>query len=1019
MSIIVGTVTTDIEASTTTDTNGAYSFTVTTGTIDGTVYGVASISGSDIESIPVHLLKAQGVDEYAVMVEDPGYWGTRIQPYPLLAAPFTEDFSMGYAVRIRLRVNGTYTDGEGVTLMFDLSVDESPVSHEFLWANAEGARVEDQGGGIFVPRSVRNWVCETFTVDGQAGWVCRSEPIIENLWQGLIVPRGHGAQTQRGTDYRDDSAETQNAGLPWRVTKCTAWYKGASVDVPLDGTTVILDYDPPSLTVTGCPAGADLWMRGRTGHQVPNGAIEEIIFTATADGGGEALFDEVWPGRYYVCGFIANGTNQTAGVETLDLAWGQAGTLDMTGKFADAFDAITGQYIGVWEPIERTAGATIYSEVRDLDGPPEDYYVRVVGTVAGNGLGPVVDDYPDGGPCFVDIPTFGYGRSGPEANLEPVNYVGAHGVVYTQKAYKEFGTIDNEFFRDVPNPDPVGLRVKPAVGSTVPSEFQDVLLAADDLAPSRLRTTSGTGDVPLPAHEYAGTVVGAPELDPEEVAEITWELQDEIGTVLESFSMPGMDPLGWPGEVGSSPEPHVVNKMFDIVVGARIKGGAALWSTSILDDTAPRESWPELGLELEFGEISDGPMLVMPLPAGDVTPGKRYGCGWTHITCPYCGNATDWDNALGEDRFQCAHCLTAGSSEISGRGHFATAPIGGAATTAHEDSPTGWQMRLMRVFARTLTYEAVTWDAHYRPECYWEDDDHQDQYQQLLPWQAHHIGIDTGITAGMGSWTPSGGFVSGYSCNSWATLEGQTDRVIGPVQPKMIPTALFTQAVQVRIEAKRDDDSLIYYYGTIPALSTLNEPIRFSQVMRDPPNGDIVAMATVYGGDGDASPWTASDVIVEITNAWALDPASGTYELMVSSLGGGTVSFRNDNPSIRFASVRTQRAQWTHYLAHLLVTQVWRTDIDIDWGGGFVHRVGVDTTGRLFAQRLARPYEDNVWRSTDTMAGDERTVLDSATNCGEPKIECVGDGTFRVVYMRGTSTIRAYSTDGLQSLTEQ
>lgn len=926
MSIRVGTVETDIEASTTTDSDGDYSFSVAGGTISGTVYGDSTFATSDIKGAVVRLLKSRVAAEYAVMVEEIGFWETRIAPYPLQAAPFTQDFDMGYILRCRLRENGVYKNAEGVTFLFDLTVDESAVDHFLAWANAEGCKIDDRGDGVYVWTSDRNFALETVAVDGEDGWVTRVEPFLEQNWQGVIFPRGHGAQTQRATDYRDDSAQTQAVALPWYVTACTAWYKGASVDVPLDGTTAILDYDPPSLAVTGCPANAEVWLRGRTDHHVPNGEAAPDILTGTCDGAGDCTFAQLWPGRYYVSGHITNGVNKVSGEYAVDLEWGETGALDMTGRFVD-IDQGDGSHMGLWAPVERTAGATVYAQAEDPEHDPSEYYVVAVGTVDANGLGIVEaaavwndeeGEYWTTGDCFVDIPTFGYGRSGPEILVEPRNHVGAYGVVYAQKAFKEFGNGDNEWFRDIPNPDPTGLHVKPASGHTVPSDFADVELVADDLAPSRLRTTVGDAATPLPGFEYQGTVVGQPEPDPDAVAAITWELQDERGTVLDSSPLPMIEPYGWGSEDDYECQQHCANQLWDVVVGSRIKGGAALWSTNRLDDTAPRESAPELLLELEFGEISEGPMLVLPLPVGDVTPGKRYGCGFSHISCPYCGNATDWDPDLGTDRWRCAHCYSRASSHISGRGHFATAPLAGAAATAHENSPTAWEIELIVVDARTLSTRRCTRRDHFRPECYWEDNGHQEQYLQLLPWQAHHIGIDTGITDGMGSWTPSG-FASGYSCSSWATHEAQADRVIGPVQPKMVPTEAFGQAVQIRIEAKRDDDSLIYYYGTIPASAELNEPIRFSQVMRSPPSGDIVAMATVYAGDGDASPYTESDVIVEITNAWALNPTTEEYELTASWLSGGKVRFDNDNPSIRLASVRTRRAEWTHYLAHLLV----------------------------------------------------------------------------------------------------
>ncbi|KKL88708.1 hypothetical protein LCGC14_1922020 [marine sediment metagenome] len=90
--------------------------------------------------------------------------------------------------------------------------------------------------------------------------------------------------------------------------------------------------------------------------------------------------------------------------------------------------------------------------------------------------------------------------------------------------------------------------------------------------------------------------------------------------------------------------------------------------------------------------------------------------------------------------------------------------------------------------------------------------------------------------------------------------------------------------------------------------------------------------------------------------------------------------------------------------------------IDIDWAGGYVHRLAVNDLGQLVSQRLAWPFDANEWSDPVTMSPGDYTVLDPNPTCMHPEIKCLSDGRYYVAYEREEGLFEANSDDGLQTL---
>ncbi|MFQ5809854.1 MAG: hypothetical protein ACE5JM_09570, partial [Armatimonadota bacterium] len=309
---------------TTADWSGQYAFNTPDGEISGTVFASA---GAALPRVSVRLLQDVATPgEYAVMVDDPGFWGVRIAPYPLKAAPFVQDIVMGFVLRVRLKVNGAWANGQGITLkLLGRLVDADGVaqSWEMPWPGAEYAGlVWNTSKQAYIPFG-RDFAVETRAVTGGGdGWACEQLPAGRDH---IVAPNGHGALCQREHDYRDSSTDTQQAGLRWWLTEVRACYRGMEVIVPLDGSTAVIDYRQASVRIHG-DAGTRVcyYHKSRPYTASPTAWTESDWVIPTDPGYVDVLLDA---GEYSFAGYVYSGsllryTDVTAGLVKIDLDWG-------------------------------------------------------------------------------------------------------------------------------------------------------------------------------------------------------------------------------------------------------------------------------------------------------------------------------------------------------------------------------------------------------------------------------------------------------------------------------------------------------------------------------------------------------------------------------------------------------------------------------------------------------------------------------------------------------------------------
>jgi len=313
----------EVEAATA-DWSGQYAFSTPDGDISGTVY---ARDGVPLPRVTVRLLRDSGAPtDYAVMVDDPGFWGVRVAPYAPKTPPLAQDFAMGFLLRARLKVNGVWTNGHGITLkLLGVLVDADGEEQEWemLWPGAEHAGLLWNGSKQAYIPSGREFTIETRAVTGEGdGWACERLPVARDY---VTAPNGHGALCQREHDYRDQSPETAQAGLQWRLTEARACYKGMEVAVPLDGSVAVIDYKQASVRIHGDAGTRICYYHKSRPYPASPTAWTESDWTIPVDPGYvDVLLDA---GEYSCAGYVYNAsqlryTHVTAGLVKIDLDWG-------------------------------------------------------------------------------------------------------------------------------------------------------------------------------------------------------------------------------------------------------------------------------------------------------------------------------------------------------------------------------------------------------------------------------------------------------------------------------------------------------------------------------------------------------------------------------------------------------------------------------------------------------------------------------------------------------------------------
>lgn len=1066
MPILVGTHNCDKIATTYSSlSNGWYALDTDDGVISGTIYKYRFPDGEDVElrGVRLHLLQSRQNNGYCIWVED-DYWGDRIEPYPPAAAPFSQDIVMGYALNVRVWDVGTqqWMDCAGLVLEFNI-IDNVGNTSRMLWCGGEGCTLSPSGI-YYVPWGATDpvWAIVTTTVAGNAGTARHVWPREERL----IFPRGDGAPTRRYAsgvkDFRDPSPQTAAASVTsFATTGVSAWFRGNKYPISLTGAESIIRWGWSSITVIGGAPGGKAYLGSPTEAQLTEHQTgdeeedwdEEYQAVATFDADGKALFENLPPGEYMVVAKAKFGGVDMAGIGTTTISGQQDATMSLTwhthrtseagkGRNGDNVIVQWGWWRKGWGNDDGWGGATVYMECfweeydeESGDWEPRDGWWWWETGTAGDGLGPIVVNGAGGGdpgtrntsygPCFLNDTNFGWALATAHESGLAV-FGGAHLVCGEGGVFKGFGGGGggecNDTFMDVGAPI-CGLYVRPdpnqSPAPNIPGGYNHIEMVPG-LNNGRLTTRRAVPAIGWEEELHDNL---------QDTTEIRWQVCNSHG-VLSSGYLPKWD--------AQEPEPDEntfnwrTNDLTTPTLGARMKGAVM---AQPMDEIAAAETCRAADLGMEYGRLSRKPILVTALRQGpEILKGEGYldgVSGLTNCQCPYCGNATYRDPEHGVAlRWRCPHCAGYGVL-MDGETFFTTYPMGIAEGGTGEGEIRSWVVRLIEPRPDKLGADVREYKCWYRPECLWEDNIHYvadlSRYGFGLPRVAHHIGfIPAAYWDGMSAWTHDGGYDSGKSCPDWALYEGQADRIIGSVRPKCEVIEQFSQPTEIRIECKRADESECYFYVSL----TGNEPgvdnpaiqqngiRRFDYILPSIglPESSRRRLASLYAADGQNSPWTAADVIVECHDVRARNPETGTWDATAPWLSSGGVRIDTDGPSIRAGAVYTRVPHWTHWLSHLVPIGEYRTDIDCDWGSGRLNRVAVNSSGMLVAQFLAWPFEDNEWRDTETGTVGEETILDSNTGCDSPNVRCRGDGTSVVVHERAGSVRRAISYDGLQSI---
>ena len=218
--------------------SGLASFTTPEGTISAAVHKARQpdefLSGCWVCLVEGLTANGELTGEYTLIVDD-AYWGRRIQPAQFRAAPFSEEFVMGYRLTGQIRHDGQPEEGANVSL--EVALRDAEGEAATFWDSEEyNELIYSAGLGTYVPGTT---VLAPIRTQADGTW-------------SFIVPQGHGAVYQRSGDYRDDTPETRAQPLPRTVEQIQVAYRGRRVPVAEDQPAII-DILSGALTINATP----------------------------------------------------------------------------------------------------------------------------------------------------------------------------------------------------------------------------------------------------------------------------------------------------------------------------------------------------------------------------------------------------------------------------------------------------------------------------------------------------------------------------------------------------------------------------------------------------------------------------------------------------------------------------------------------------------------------------------------------------------------------------------------------
>lgn len=968
--VIVGTHTCDIVQSTTANGSGVYSFTVNGDTINGTVYKSSVADAVVLPSAPVDLLQSRSDSKYAVMCNDPDFWGCRIAPYPPAAAPFTQHLSMGFLLNARFQIDSVYTNDVRLTLVFTAYDVNSGLECRFVWGGGEG---------VDLLTNARVSAIVSDTVGGAVGTVKHYVPAQEKL----CFPNGEGAACQRYdtdlslADYRDPSAATAVAGFRVYVTAATLHYSGdeetqpyaAFWNLPLDGTATICNYEHSTIHITG-RAGAAVTVYTRSAGN--SGFAYGYYETVSLGGGGAADLEDLPAGEYVLLAHDSNGGGFTyaAAPVTVEVGWGETvnASVTLVAFEPDGDDLFQGWWFEA--PGVPLANHDIYVEVVTMDGEDiEGCRTAVLGTTDEDGYGPVGHDgkeddlggsrYDDYNRVWVEGGAFGGFCAQPEEpDWRPFRAVGSHVVIKQPKLallYHGQGEYEHLYGRGG------GFHLEP--GADCPAGAANVPLIVDPL--------NGWMHSEVPVPRMAGTWDPCVDADPP-TTQCKWELWAggtllDANITLEAIWISG-GPAGHPiGEYDAGQD------IEEYTVAGRIRGAHVDWSTDAL--AAPEAS---VDRGLEFGEYTAPPFRVIAEANAPGIDGYVHSMGWVAHVCPYCGKAAKHDPADGASRGYCPDT----NCQRDARAYWDVFPCGEGGHGLHVVTSDALQLLEERV-ERRAWYEG-------------QDRGLTAAYQHSPSWPYRYLAKHVV----MATFDHSTGFAAGTGMAERGLAVG---RAIGPAQPKLEILEVPSADVEVRFLCERTDDSEAYFYATVTPFHAVNEIVPMTWVLRDTGAAESSRrrLARIYEADLEGWPCVSGDAVDECTNAWAKDGA-GVWQLTAPWLSSGQWRVVNDNPSYRHTEITVTRTEVSPYVAQLYVpTPSLSGDLRRDYAGR-VWIAAIDAADDLYVSHI--PHE---------LQGPSRWVLvSSAKDYSAPSICPLPDGRLLLAVRAATVLVAPTGAGG-------
>ena len=758
-----------------TDGNGYVSFERNGAQIEGYVRKAISptvaLGGARVSLVA--LLEGGETGSAHVLMVDDEYWGRRIQPESFQGGSFSEEFVMGYRLKGRI-----LEDGEPVA--------DANVSLEGVLAHAPEAG-QDEETAVFWDSLEFNALIYSHDLETYVEGALVYAPLRTDASGrfSFIAPKGHGAVYQRDGDYRDETAETMQEGLPRHLNCVKAAYLGRKVQLEED-VEVELDILSGALTISGT-----------VGAMLRVGTLDDAGQFHTVPESGEVNVSGLPAGEQSIVQFKRNAWGEW------NCAWGCPREL-VELKCGETASVTMGE-MEYYAPWENTVAGRVYERMGvpagGIDIVAIDWETaEVVGTIATT----------DGdGYWEVEMPEEGFGGDpwihDSKWGTVPILGFPYSDVVLGARAYSSF----SELFK------PEAWRKKDR-GHKNFQYVQDAMIVqsreTDELYQTQEAAHGGWQTVDsLSCFQYVEDLeelfITGPRERTYRLLEVGGGPNGEDKVLIEEFTLPGQS-FGagetLPGRYRASgyyPEAK-------FLIGGKISGNVV----SVKGSYTPQEhisgAYPEaLRAGLEFGEHNAYVEMRQDMPAAGGQAAPEDMAGIADFVCPYCGGPAHRDpDTPAYARGFCLQC--AGkfgyAKAMDCRTYFLSPTL--AATEGYH-----LKGHIIRLSGGCQSYEIRY---HWRPDLYEESSDFVTQQGIGQPtnaprWVAKHVD-EMGDGKGFGHYdtssTPS--FAPGHDVAYFEALE-EIEHELGLTQMKLVLADNYTLAedVEVSVECVLENDT--------------------------------------------------------------------------------------------------------------------------------------------------------------------------------------------------------------------